>query len=117
MHEMSLAQNLWEIALEEAALAGCNKILAITVQYGQISGVMPEALDMAFQAIIHDTDHSGARLILEMIPLRLKCAFCGGSFAGTEQNDIFAPCPHCGEALSHIVETGKELILARIEAE
>lgn len=117
MHEMSIALSLWEIALEEAARAGCARIIAVTVQYGQISGIMPDALQMAFQAITRGSIHAGARLELEMVPLRLKCAFCGHLFGGSEEADIFASCPHCGEVFCHIVECGKELALTRIEAE
>lgn len=117
MHEMSVAMNIWEMAQEAASRAGCKHIVSLTVQYGQISGIMPEALKMAFQALIQDTSEANASLILEMIPLNLKCPFCGTQFSGKSSADIFMPCPKCGESFGHTVETGKELILARIEAE
>lgn len=116
MHEMSIALNLLEMAEAEAKSRSCQRLVAVTVQYGQISGVMPEALAMAFTAITKGTPHEQAVLNLEMLPLRLKCPFCQTIFGGNDKTDIFAPCPNCGEEFGHIVEQGKELLLAKIEA-
>lgn len=113
MHEMSIAQSLLAMAEEEAGAKNCKRILAVTVHYGQISGVMPEALRLAFDALIADSPHAGAKLELVELPLRLRCPFCQARFAG---EDVFRPCPRCGEEFGHIVEQGRELILARIEA-
>lgn len=113
MHEMSIAVNLLEIAEAEAAAKKCARILALTVHYGQISGIMPEALRMAFEALVAGGIHAGARLELVELPLLLRCPFCQQRFKGL---NIFQACPGCGEEFGHIVEQGRELILARIEA-
>lgn len=112
---MSIAVSLLEIAEAEAKSQGCAKLRRLVVHYGQISGVMPEALELAFATLIADTPHEGASLDLVMLPLRLKCPFCETIFSGAES--IFAPCPNCGEEFGHNVEQGKELLLATIEAE
>lgn len=116
MHEMSIAVSLLEMAREEAARLGCSRLLAVTVHYGQISGIMPEALELAFQALIQNSPHADCRLNLVMLPLRLRCPFCQTVFGGEDQEALFQPCPHCGETFGHIVEQGKELLLARVEA-
>lgn len=114
MHEMSIAVSLLTMAEEEARAKGCSHIIAVTVHYGQISGIMPSALQMAFSALIADGPHHGARLELIEIPLRLRCPFCGTVFDAEEA--ILAPCPQCGEEFGHEVIQGRELILTRIEA-
>lgn len=116
MHEMSIAQSLLDLALSEARARGCQRLAAVTVAYGQIAGVMPEALDMAFQVLIADTPHKGARLILEELPLRLRCPFCKHRFEPGADSGIFQPCPSCGEDFGHIVEQGRELLLMSVEA-
>lgn len=113
---MSIAMSMLEMAEAEAAKVHCDRLLAITVQYGQISGIMPEALRLAFESFTRGGPHAGCRLELTMLPLRLRCPFCRTVFDGGDQTAIFAPCPNCGEEFGHIVEQGKELILARIEA-
>lgn len=114
MHEVSVAASLLALAEEEIAAKGCARILGLTVQYGQISGIMPEALRLAFAAVSAGTPHEGASLVLEELPLRLRCPFCQTCFGADE--GIFAPCPNCGEEFGHIVEQGRELMLMRIEA-
>lgn len=104
------------MAEDEAAKNGCKRIIAITVHYGQIAGIMPEALQFAFDALTANSIHSGARLNLVKLPLRLRCPFCQAIFGGEDNTAIFEPCPKCGEVFGHIVEQGKELILARVEA-
>lgn len=116
MHEMAIAENLLELALNEARSRGCSRLLVLTVQYGQISGVMPDALRLAFQILVSDTAHAKAELILEELPLRLRCPFCQHRFEPGENDSIFQPCPSCGEDFAQIVEQGRELLLTSIEA-
>lgn len=114
MHEMAIAMSLLELAEKEAAANGCSRLLSVTVHYGELAGIMPEALQLAFSALTANSPHAGTRLELVSLPLRLRCPFCQTTFEGG--NDIFQPCPNCGEEFGHIVEQGRELLLARIEA-
>lgn len=115
MHEMAIAISLLDIAEAEAKAQGCAKLRRLIVHYGQIAGIMPEALELAFSTLIAGTKHENAKLELIMVPLRLKCPFCHTVFSASDS--IFTPCPNCGEEFGHIVEQGKELLLARLEAE
>ena len=112
---MAIAASLLEIAEVEAKAQNCMKLRRLTVHYGQISGIMPEALELAFAALVAGTPHEGAKLDLVMLPLRLKCPFCQTVFSGADS--IFVPCPTCGEEFGHHIEQGKELLLARLEAD
>lgn len=116
MHEMSLAVSLLAMAEAEAAQAGCARITAVTVHYGQISGVMPDALALAFDSLIAGGPHRGASLELVQLPLRLRCPSCQAVFPGSGPESRFLPCPDCGEEFGHTVEQGAELLLARVEA-
>lgn len=117
MHEMALAQSILELALETAASRGCARLTRLVVHCGQISGVMPEALDLAFECLVKGTPHEGAKLDITILPLKLKCPFCGTRFGASDQGAIYTPCPNCGEEFGHIVEQGKEMLVARIEAQ
>lgn len=117
MHEMSIAQSLLELAEAEARANGCARLISIRVEYGAISGVMPEALRLCFQALVAETRHAGASLELQEIPLKLQCPFCGAVFGGAGQDSLWEPCPGCGESFGHTVIQGRELLLSRIEAE
>ncbi len=116
MHEMAVAQSLMAVALQEAARQNCGRILALRVDYGAIAGIMPEALEFCFQSLVAGTPHEGAVLELRRLPLKLRCAMCNARFGGEEQDALWQPCPQCGEEVGHIVEQGRELLLARLEA-
>lgn len=113
---MSIAMNLLEMAESEIREKGCDRIERVKVLCGAISGVMSEALTLCFEALIESTPHKGASLEIEIVPLRLRCPFCQAVFSGEGQEALWRPCPSCGEEFGHIVESGKELLLARVEA-
>lgn len=116
MHEMSIAQNILELAVEEARKLACSRITLIRVDYGALSGVMPEALKFCFEALVKGTEHEKIILELREIPLALRCPMCGNRFGGTQET-LWEPCPACGETIGHIVEHGRELLLSHLEAQ
>lgn len=117
MHEMAVAESLLELAQDVAQSQGCARLERVCVEYGALAGVMPEALELCFEALTQGTPHQGARLELICLPLKLRCLFCGTVFGGQGQEERFAPCPGCGEAVAHAVEQGKELRLREVEAQ
>lgn len=116
MHEMSVAMSLLELAEGVAKSQGCSRLERVCVEYGALAGIMPEALELCFEALTRDTAHAGTRLEMVCLPLRLRCLFCGTVFGGEGQEARFEPCPACGEDAAHSVEQGKELRLREVEA-
>lgn len=117
MHEMSVAQSLITLAEAEAQAKGCNRLLRLVVEYGTLSGIMPDALSFCVDALVKGTLHEGLQLELVKLPLVMRCPFCGARFGGDSADAVLEPCPQCGETFGHQVESGRELILARLEAE
>lgn len=115
MHEMSIAQSILELAVEEAKKLECSSITLIRVDYGALAGIMPDALKFCFEALVAGTEFEKTALELREIPLELRCPMCGSQFEGS-QSAMFAPCPHCGELTGFKVEHGTELILSHLEA-
>ena len=113
---MSIAENLLTLAEAEIRKQNCDRIEKIKIECGVLSGVTPDALTLCFQALVATTPHRDALLEIEVAPALLRCPFCQTRFTGASREALFAPCPACGEAFGHIVEAGRELILARIEA-
>lgn len=116
MHEMSVAMSLLDLASAEAMRQNCKRLVRVRVEYGPLSGILPEALQFCFAALARGTPHENAELELVALPLRLRCPFCGSLFGGEGQEAIWQPCPQCGESFGHMVEQGRELLLAQIEA-
>ena len=117
MHEMSIAAELLSLVENELEKHKLDKLLLVRMRYGSLANLVPEAMKLAFEALVQGTQFEGARLELEEIPAVLACR-CGAQFAPEQKNDLlFAPCPACGEQSGHAIVSGRELYLQHIEAE
>lgn len=70
MHEARLCLSLLASAEESLRREGGERILAIRVEVGELSGVVPEALASAFPICAESTPAQGAELRLERKPGR-----------------------------------------------
>ena len=111
MHEVGVMCEALEIALEQADRRGARRIHRITLRVGALSGVVPEALEFAFDAVAHGTIAEGARLVIDRVALACACAACGHEFQPPEFD---YECPLC-HAFGARVLRGQELELADLE--
>lgn len=100
-----------ELALEYAHQQNAQKILRLKMRIGAMSGVVPEALEFAFDIVTRDTLAEGAILEIEEVPVVCYCPNCNIEF---QPAYLFYECPQCGE-LSSEVRKGKEIELASLE--
>jgi hydrogenase nickel incorporation protein HypA/HybF len=78
-----------------------------------MAGVVPESLEFCFEALAQGTSIEGAALLMEQIPLVVRCATCGGD-SRIEQT-LFV-CPLCNGRDLTIV-SGRELEVREIEVD
>lgn len=96
----------------EARTQHARRVERIVLRVGAISGVEPESLRFAFDALARDTIAAGARLDIECVPARVHCRSCAQDF--TAGRGYIFRCPRCGD-FSGEVREGRELELSRIE--
>lgn len=99
--------------LKKAREAGATRVHGIRLRIGALSGVVPEALEFAFQALAPETPAADARLIIENVPARFWCRLCQREF---QADDLFAECPDCHNA-SMELRSGREMEIASMEIE
>jgi hydrogenase nickel incorporation protein HypA/HybF len=112
MHEASIMQEALAQAEAQARQHGCTVIHVLRLRVGTLSGVVPEALEFAFEALRAGTPAAQARLEIERVEARAFCRDCQREF--TLEDAVF-PCPDCGGWQSDLRQ-GRELELARLEA-
>ena len=110
MHELSIVQGIIEICEQHS---GGRPVLAVTLEIGSLSGVVPEALEFCFEAATRGTLLEGARLEIERIA---ATGFCSGCGVVSRMDTYFDPCPSCG-ALSLSLRTGEEMRVRDLEVE
>ena len=65
MHELSIMQSALSLALDQARQAGASRVHTIRLRIGALSGVVPDALEFAFEALVPGTLAEGAKLAVE----------------------------------------------------
>lgn len=110
MHEMSIAQGIIDLCLEHA---GGRRIRSLDVEIGELSSVVPEAIEFCFEACSRETLLEGARLKIIRIPGSGQCQECGGE---TPLTELYGSCGQCGSSRVTIV-AGEELRVREIEVD
>ncbi len=110
MHEVSMMQNTLDIAIAQAQQKGATSIESLTLNIGELSGVIPEALEFAFEVLIRGTIAENAQLEIKTIPVVCYCQKCDRNF---QPDNYIYECPECEEISTNIIE-GRELQLASL---
>ena len=111
MHELSLAteivKNVSDLALKNKA----NKVIQLSLEFGVMGGVEKETFDFCFDIAAKNTILEGAKLLVKVIPLKVKCQKC----SSLSSPEIFYIV--CGECQSNdvVILSGKELKILNME--
>lgn len=111
MHEVGIMRETLELAGRRLAETGGVRIHVLRLKVGQLSGVVPDALQFAFEVLRSGTAAAEARLEVEEVPAVGWCEACGREF---EAADLVWSCPECGEC-SDQLRRGRELELVSME--
>jgi hydrogenase nickel incorporation protein HypA/HybF len=113
MHELSIAQALIGHLEDAAAREGGGRVCRVDLVVGALSGVDPEALDLAFPIAAEGTVAEGAVLTIERTDAKMRCRACEYEWAPD------FPVPFCEECESMDVDCigGRELMIRCAELE
>ena len=110
MHEMSITQGIIDICEKSA---GGRRVLSLDVEIGELSSVVPEAVEFCFEACSQGTQLEGARINIIRIPGSGHCLECG---TDTPLVALFGACQQCG-GYKVTVLAGEEMRVKEIEVE
>jgi len=111
MHEISIAQDIIEIAEAKAREENSPCIQVIKIRLGEFTTIVREALEFAFEIARRETLAENARLEIESVPMVVRCVSCGP--VTDPVREVCLLCPQCGLPLE--VVTGEELQVEYIE--
>jgi len=115
MHEMSIVESILGILREEMVKHDGKKLRKVTLKNGRLAGVVTEALEFAWEALIPGGEFDGAELEVIEVPVKVACGECGEEFS--PEHNRCMPCPRCDALLGHEVLEGKELLIDSIEVD
>ncbi|HUW92631.1 MAG TPA: hydrogenase maturation nickel metallochaperone HypA [Bacteroidales bacterium] len=113
MHELRIAEDLTAIVLETAEREHLVRVTRVNISFGQMIQIVPDIFEFAFREIVCNTIARDAELVIEIVPVKMKCLNCGYEFHVRE--NLFA-CHNCSSTDLEIIN-GKELFIKSIEGE
>lgn len=111
MHELSIAQSLVEVALDNLP-ADAGRVQAVHLQLGVLAGVEQAALQFSYEIVTAGTPLEGSALVIHDVPVRVYCPNCAQE--GEVVNPARMRCPTC-EGLCSDLRSGKELYLSALD--
>jgi hydrogenase nickel incorporation protein HypA/HybF len=110
---MSIVQGLIAIVKKEMDKSGAARLRSVRVKIGEMSGILPDALNTAFEILTAGNEMNGAELNMDIAPLMGYCRKCNKEF---KIIDYRFSCPDCGESEIDIV-SGREMSIIEIEVD
>jgi hydrogenase nickel incorporation protein HypA/HybF len=113
MHEISIAENIVQIAEVKAREQNARSIQVIKLRLGTFTTIVPEALQFAFEICRQGTLAREAQLDIEMVRMVVRCAVCEASTQPAR--GVCLICEQCGFPLE--IVSGEELQIEYIEVD
>ncbi len=111
MHELSIAEEIINIASQYVGADNKAEVLSVFVEIGKLSNILPDSLEFCFDALIGDTQLKGAKLIITEIPATVECEDCRNI---SEIENVIFYCKKCGSPKVKLIK-GNELKVIELE--
>jgi hydrogenase nickel incorporation protein HypA/HybF len=113
MHELAICQSLMDQVESIALERNAQRVTSIVVGMGPLSGVEAQLLINAYPIASAGTVAEHAELIVQTLPIRVKCSLCGSESDALPNKLI---CKQCGDWRTTLI-SGDELMLMSLELE
>ena len=114
MHEMGIILHLAKTLEETAEQEQIKKITRVTLEVGEVSGIIPEYLRDFWEYARAKTEHfQKTELKIEELKAVTYCQNCGKTYPTMQYGKT---CPYCSSGNTFLV-TGNEYNIKEIEAE
>jgi hydrogenase nickel incorporation protein HypA/HybF len=114
VHELSIARNIVSIVTQVAQEENSPRVCVIHLEVGELSCLVPSALEFAFEVAAQGSPAEGAKLHFKHLPVMVFCHTCDKEVALPSAQRF--RCPLCDEPTSDL-RSGRELEIARVELE
>ncbi len=112
MHEMGIAEELVKIAMDAIPEDMADpKIEILNLRIGKLASVVEHSLTFCFEIIVKDTPLENARLVIESVPVKIRCKVCQQEW---EVDSPMFKCPDCENGEVEMI-SGREIEITSIE--
>lgn len=108
MHELGIVFHIIESVEEVAAQNNIHRISGVTLQLGEVSGILHDYLSDCWRWACDKNDlMRGAELAIEEIPAITYCEACGRQYPTVEHGRT---CPNCGSGDTYLIQGDETMI-------
>ena len=113
MHELGLTRAVLQTVNDEVKRVGATKVNTIYLTVGYARDIVDELFENAFAYLSKGTPAEGAEVVIDRVPLMVRCNGCGLDYHIELRDQSTWSCPRCGKRDYKIV-SGMEFQIARI---
>ena len=113
MHELSVAEALLALGIQQAQSAHAERITGVYLVVGQLSSMLDESVQFYWDLISAGTPAAGSQLHFRRVPAAFRCADCR---AEDEPTAEALACRACGSLRVSLI-AGEELYLEALDIE
>lgn len=113
MHELAMVRSIYNVINEHMKEHGVNRVIQVKLIVGELTGVEDMTMQSCFEMYVQATPVEGAQLVIERVPVKVRCRVCGNEY---ETKIPFSECTVCGNKSTEII-SGKELYIESLEVE
>lgn len=111
MHEMSYIMRLAKMAIDTATSNNAKSVESISIQVGEMTGLIPEYLKRYYPKAVQGTILEGSMLQIEYLPVLVRCRNCSCEYHPDRSNEYL--CPSCHGSGSDLLK-GREFLIKNI---
>lgn len=113
MHEMGIMSGVLDSVNTAAQNAQAERVTKIILNIGEMTEIIQDSLEFAFQVMSEGTLSEGAELVIKTVTPHSICLDCGHEF---DHDRFHRMCPECG-SYSTSMTRGRELDIESIEVD
>ena len=114
MHEMAIVQSIMDIVEEQARIHKAKKVVSISLEFGMLTAVVPQAVTFAFEVLSMGGIAEGARVDVAIVPLTVFCSQCSREYVLENYQPL---CPVCSSPSLQIVAGKDEMRIVSLEVD
>lgn len=117
MHEMSLIRPVVETVLQSCEGQPIKAVKSVHLTIGEAHDVIDEYVEGLFRHLARGTVAENASVVIEKVPLRVRCNRCGEVFGINVYREETWTCPTCGARQDYVLVSGREFRIDDIVVE
>jgi hydrogenase nickel incorporation protein HypA/HybF len=114
LHELPVTEKILDIVLAHAERNAVRQVVAIHLRVGALSDLEDEWIQHYFNYLARETVAAEAKLVIERVPVVMRCNRCAHTFEIDVKELTTVTCPQC-KASDYTLISGRDYHIKHME--